>query len=60
MGQHQRWTAGLSDDVGHRERLARTRRPKQSLITLSTIDAFHQLLDRRRLVAFREIRAVRS
>ena len=51
VGQHQRRTAGLGDDVGHREGLARARRPQQGLIALTAVHPLHQLLDRRRLVA---------
>ena len=58
MGQNQRRPAGLSDDVGHRERLARARRPQQGLIALAAVHPRHQLLDHR-LVALREYGAVR-
>ena len=51
VSQHQSRSAGLGDDVGHRERLAGARCPQQGLITLSAVHPRHQLLDRRRLIA---------
>ena len=50
VGQHQCGSAGLGDDVGHRERLAGARRPQQRLIALAAVHPRHQLLDRRRLI----------
>ena len=35
VGQHQRRSACLGDDVGHRERLARACGPQQGLIALT-------------------------
>ena len=51
VSQHQRRSAGLGDDIGHRERLTGARRPQQRLIALTVVDPLHELLDRRRLVA---------
>ena len=56
MGEHQGRPAGLGDHVRHRERFARSRRPQQGLIPLPAIHSFHQLLDRRRLVALGAVR----
>ena len=42
---------GLGDDLGHGEGLARTGDAQKHLVGLAGVDAFDQLLDRRRLVA---------
>ena len=52
MSQHQGGTTGLSDDIGHRERLACAGRTQKGLITTTTIHTLHQLSDRRRLITF--------
>ena len=55
VSQHQRRPAGLGNDVGHRERLARARRPQQRLISLAVVHPLHELLDRCRLVTLRAV-----
>ncbi len=44
------------DDVGHGEGLARARDAQQRLEAQAVVDAFHQLVDRDRLVARRQVR----
>ena len=52
VGQHQRRPTGLGNDISHRERLARARRPQQGLMALAIVHPRHQLLDRHRLITF--------
>ena len=53
MGQHESWTAGLGDDVGHRERRG-TRRPQQRLSSAAGVHPVN-IANRRGLVALRAI-----
>ncbi|KAF1858232.1 hypothetical protein Lal_00014732 [Lupinus albus] len=50
-GEHDGGTARAGDHVGHRVRLAGTGHAEQRLVHQAVLDAFHQALDRRGLVA---------
>ncbi len=53
VGQHERRALRLLDDVGHRERLARTRGAEERLVLLAGVHALYQLFDSLWLVAGR-------
>ena len=49
--EDDRRTAGIGDDMRHREGLARAGDPQQHLVALAAVDPLAQLVDRLRLVA---------
>ncbi len=55
VGDHERRTAELLDDPGHRRRLAGAGRAEERLVALAREQAFGQRLDRSRLVAGRRV-----
>jgi hypothetical protein len=54
-GKHNRRSAHLRNDIGHRKSLTRTRHAQQGLKHLAISDAIDQLRNRRRLIARRRI-----
>ena len=51
----QRRLPDLGDDIGHRERLSRSRHPEQRLVGVPRPDRLHQLGNRLGLIALRSV-----